>query len=306
MEYVVAALYKFAPLADLPALKAGLEVVCRENGIRGILLLAHEGINGTVSGARAGIDALARHIRALPGLADLEYKESFAGAQPFHRMKVRLKKEIVTIGLPGVNPNTVAGTYADPEGWNALIEDPDTLVIDTRNGYEVKIGTFKNAVDPQTKSFSEFPAWVEKNLKDQKHRKVAMFCTGGIRCEKASSYMKSAGFEQVYHLKGGILKYLEAVPAERSLWDGACFVFDQRVAVEHGLKVSDYTLCPTCRMPVGPADRTSPLYTEGVACPACHASATADRKARSAERHKQVRLAEKRGVRHIGQRQDQV
>jgi UPF0176 protein len=257
-----------------------------------------------VAGSRAGIDALMAHLRALPALADCEYKESFAAAQPFYRMKVRLKKEIVTIGIPGVDPNKTGGTYVEAEDWNALIADPDTLVIDTRNDYEVKIGTFKNAVDPQTKSFGAFPAWVEKNLHDQKRRRVAMFCTGGIRCEKASAYMKQAGFEEVYHLKGGILKYLETVPAERSLWDGACFVFDQRVAVEHGLKISDYTLCPSCRLPVSAEDRTSRKYVAGIACPACFDSTSEDRKARSAERHKQILLAEKRGARHIGAKQD--
>lgn len=300
MTYVVAALYKFAPLQDLTGLKAGLEAVCRENGICGTLLIAAEGINGTVAGTREGIDALARHIRAVPGLAELEYKESFASEQPFLRMKVRIKKEIVTIGRPEVNPNAVCGTYLPPEEWNTVIADPDTIVIDTRNDYEVAIGTFRNALNPGTQSFREFPAWVEKNLRDGKKKKVAMFCTGGIRCEKASSYMKQAGFDEVYHLKGGILKYLETVPEEKSLWQGECFVFDRRVAVRHGLAEGSYISCPSCRRPVGPEDRKNPKYAEGVCCPACADEISDERKARSAERHRQILLAEKRGEKHLG------
>jgi UPF0176 protein len=300
MNYTVAALYKFAPLADLKGMKAALDSVCKLNAICGTLLLAPEGINGTVAGSRDGIDALVRHLKNYPQLAGLEYKESFADAQPFHRMKVRLKKEIVTIGRAEVDPNIVAGAYVSPEEWNALVADPDTLVIDTRNDYEVKIGTFQNAIDPGTKTFSEFPAYVEKNLSNQKHRKVAMFCTGGIRCEKASSYMKQAGFESVYHLKGGILKYLETVPQDRSLWNGECFVFDQRVAVRHGLAPGTHTLCPSCRTPLSADDRAHEKYIEGIACPSCHDVSGGERRARMAERHKQVMLAEKRGEKHIG------
>jgi UPF0176 protein len=299
-SYVVAALYKFAPLKDLKTLQAELKSLCEKQGICGTLLIAGEGINGTVAGNRAGIDALMRHIRALPGMDGIEYKESSADAQPFHRMKVRIKKEIVTIGLASVNPNEVRGTYLSPEEWNKIAADPDTLLIDTRNDYEVKIGTFKNALDPSTKSFSEFPGWVDQNLHNQKKRKVAMFCTGGIRCEKASSYMKQAGFDEVYHLKGGILKYLETIPADKSLWEGECFVFDQRVAVKHGLEAGSYTLCPSCRAPVSAEERADKRYVEGVCCPACAGSITQDRKARSAERHKQVLLAQKRGEKHIG------
>lgn len=300
--YIVAALYKFAPLSTLSALKAKLESLCKDNAVCGTLLIAHEGINGTVAGNRAGIDALMQYIRALPAMDGLEYKESFAYTQPFYRMKVRIKKEIVTIGLPRVNPNTVVGTYLNPEEWNALISDPDTIVLDTRNDYEVQIGTFKNAVNPNTKTFREFPDFAEQTLGAQKKKKIAMFCTGGIRCEKASSYMKQAGFEDVYHLKGGILQYLESIPAEQSLWQGECFVFDQRVAVKHGLELGSYTLCPSCRMPVREDEKTSTKYIEGVACPACYDSATDERKTRSAERHKQMQLAEKRGEKHIGAR----
>jgi UPF0176 protein len=301
-NYVVAALYKFAPLQDLKSLQTELQKVCLKSGVQGTLLLAPEGINGTVAGNRAGIDTLMRAINAHPLLKNTEYKESFAAEQPFHRMKIRLKKEIVTIGIPAVNPNKTAGTYLSPEEWNALIADPETIVLDTRNDYEVKIGTFRNAADPHTKTFREFPAYVEKNLHNQKHKKIAMFCTGGIRCEKASSYMKMAGFDEVYHLKGGILKYLETMPAEKSLWEGECFVFDGRVSVGHQLVEGSYILCPSCRHPVSEKDREHEKYIEGVACPACCDSISADRKARSAERHRQVTLSEKRGEKHIGAR----
>lgn len=216
--FIVAALYKFTRLENLPALQADIAEVCRKNGICGTLLIAHEGINGTVAGNRAGIDALLHHLRRMPGLQDLDHKESFAETQPFYRMKVRIKKEIVTIGIPDVDPNESVGTYLDPQEWNEVISDPDTVVIDTRNGYEIGIGTFKNAIDPKTETFREFPDYVKKNLDPARHKKVAMFCTGGIRCEKASAYMKKLGFEEVYHLKGGILKYLETMPREKSLW----------------------------------------------------------------------------------------
>ena len=298
--FVVAALYKFAPLADIAHMQQDLRRVCDDNGICGTLLLAEEGINGTIAGSRSGIDAVLHHIRRYPGLQDLEHKESFAAEQPFYRMKVRLKKEIVTIGLPDVNPNEIVGTYVSPREWNKVISDPDTVVIDTRNGYEIKIGTFKNAIDPHTETFRAFPDYVQKNLDPARHKKVAMFCTGGIRCEKASAYMKKLGFEEVYHLKGGILKYLEEMPEEESLWQGECFVFDQRVAVKHGLAEGSYILCPSCRHPVGPDDLKSEKYVEGIACPNCHDSLSEERKARSAERQKQIELAIARGEKHIG------
>ncbi len=298
--FVVAALYKFAPLQNIEQMQSDLRKACEENGICGTLLLAHEGINGTIAGSRSGIDAILHHIRRYPGLQDLEHKESFASEQPFYRMKVRLKKEIVTIGLPDIDPNEIVGTYVSPQEWNDVISDPDTVVIDTRNDYEIKIGTFKNAVNPMTQSFRAFPDYVQKKLDPAKNKKVAMFCTGGIRCEKASAYMKKMGFEEVYHLKGGILKYLEEIPEDKSLWQGECFVFDQRVAVKHALAEGSYILCPSCRHPVGPEDIKSEKYIEGIACPHCHDSLSEERKARSAERQKQIALAEARGEKHIG------
>lgn len=299
--FVVAALYKFASLDDIEGIKAKLDDICAQNDICGSLLLAHEGINGTIAGSRAGIDTVMTYIRSIPGMDGIEYKESAAETQPFYRMKVRLKKEIVTLGID-VDPEKERGTYLSPEEWNAVISDPDTIVLDTRNDYEVKIGTFKNAVNPDTGTFRAFPAFVEENLDPKKHKKVAMFCTGGIRCEKASAYMKQQGFDEVYHLKGGILQYLEDIPAEKSLWDGQCFVFDQRVSVGHGLVQGDYTLCPSCRHPVSVEDRQSPHYIEGIACPSCFDTISEDRKQRSAERQKQIKLAEQRGESHIGAR----
>ncbi len=296
----VAALYKFAPLSSLDDMKAELDAACEKHGICGTLLIAHEGINGTIAGSREDIDAILHFIRRYKGLQDLEHKESFAKTQPFYRMKVRIKKEIVTIGIAEVDPNETVGTYLSPEEWNKTISDPDVVVIDTRNDYEVGIGTFKNAIDPKTESFREFPEYVQKNLDPKKNKKVAMFCTGGIRCEKASAYMKKLGFEEVYHLKGGILKYLETMPPEKSLWEGECFVFDQRVAVKHGLETGSYILCPSCRHPVSEESRKSDKYIEGVACPHCHDTISEDRKARSAERQKQIKLAIARGEQHIG------
>lgn len=300
MNIVVAALYKFAPLAKLPLLREDILHICRQNNIHGILLIAHEGINGTIAGSREEIDTVLAFLRAVPGLPDLEHKESYATTLPFHRMKVRIKNEIVTLGMPEANPNEIVGTYLSPDEWNSVISDPDTIIIDTRNDYEVAIGTFKGATDPQTQSFREFPVYVQQNLDPMKHKKVAMFCTGGIRCEKASSLMKKYGFEKVYHLKGGILKYLEEVPPEKSLWEGECFVFDQRVSVKHGLEIGSYALCPSCRRPVSAEDKQSPKYIEGVSCPHCHDILSDDKKASSAERHKQVKLAEIRGKKHIG------
>ena len=242
----VAALYRFARLDAFETLRAPLAAFCCGRGIKGTLLLAHEGINGTVAGSEAAIAELICHIEAIEGLAGLEVKYSSAADMPFHRMKVRLKREIVTMGVRDIDPATSAGTYVVPADWNALISEPDTIVIDTRNAYEVSIGTFKGAVDPATASFREFPAWVEAHREEFEGRKVAMFCTGGIRCEKATAYVKSLGFKDVFHLKGGILKYLEEVPAEQSLWQGECFVFDERVSVSHGLAEGDAQLCRAC------------------------------------------------------------
>jgi UPF0176 protein len=299
-EIVVAALYKFASLPDYRQLQQPLLEACNSNGIKGTLLLAQEGINGTVAGSRAGIDALLQHLRDDPRLADIEHKESHAEEMPFYRMKVRLKKEIVTLGVPGIDPNKKVGTYVPPEKWNALISDPDVLVVDTRNSYEYDIGTFKGAIDPQTATFREFPEFVSKNLDPAKHKKVAMFCTGGIRCEKASSFMLEQGFEEVYHLQGGILKYLENVPAEESLWQGECFVFDQRVAVKQGLELGEHVMCHACRHPVSPEERLSPEYEEGVSCPHCYATQTEEKRRSAAERQRQVELAMQRGDMHIG------
>jgi UPF0176 protein len=299
-SYVVAALYRFAPLTHLPAMKTALQKVCDDNNVCGTLLLAKEGVNGTIAGTRAGINAVLKTLRRYPGLEELEHKESRATEAPFYRMKVRIKKEIVTMGVPEADPNEIVGEYVAPKDWNDIISDPNTIVIDTRNDYEVKIGTFKNAVDPHTDNFSQFPDYVKEHFDPKKNKKVAMFCTGGIRCEKASAYMKNLGFENVYHLKGGILKYLEEVPEKDSLWQGECFVFDQRVAVTHGLKEGTHILCPSCRGPVSPADVKSKKYIEGVACPACFDALSDEKKASAAERHKQVKLAEKRGEKHIG------
>ena len=260
MTYCVAALYHFTRLADYEQLKAPLQDMCDLLGIKGTLLLAYEGINGTVAGTDKAISALLEYLRADPRLAALEHKESRSEDMPFYRMKVRLKREIVTMGVDGVDPNEVVGTYVDPKDWNALITDPDVILIDTRNDYEVEIGTFKGALNPDTQTFREFPQWVEDNRENLKKPKVAMFCTGGIRCEKASSFMKQNGFDDVYHLKGGILKYLETQPEKESLWEGDCFVFDQRVAVKHGLKESNYDQCYACRYPITDKEKESPLY----------------------------------------------
>lgn len=297
----VAALYKFARLDGFEALRAPLAAFCCGRGIKGTLLLAHEGINGTVAGSEADIAALVDHLNSIEGLAGLEVKYSAAADMPFHRMKVRLKREIVTMGVEDLDPATSAGTYVAPADWNALISDENTIVIDTRNAYEVSIGTFRGAVDPATASFREFPAWVERHRDQLEGRKVAMFCTGGIRCEKATAYVKSLGFEDVFHLKGGILKYLEQVPAEESLWQGECFVFDERVSVSHGLAEGEAELCRACRHPLTVEDRLSPRYAAGVSCPHCHEVRSDEDRARYAERQRQVELATARGKGpHIG------
>lgn len=296
----VAALYRFAPFADPAALQGPLLDVCRAHGVKGTLLLAREGINGTIAGADAAIDQVLAHIRALPGCADLEVKDSRAEAPPFYRMKVRIKREIVTMGQPDIDPLTGAGHYVAPGDWNALIDRPDTVVIDTRNDYEVAIGSFAGAIDPHTRSFSDFPAWFRAHRKELAGKRVAMFCTGGIRCEKATAFLKAEGLDEVYHLEGGILKYLETVPAADSRWQGECFVFDQRVAVTHGLQPGSHDLCHACRMPVSAADRASPHYVAGVSCPACHAARDDAQREGYAERERQSRLAEARGQAHVG------
>ena len=300
----VAALYKFTPLADPAQLRAPLAGVCREHGVKGTLLLAREGINGTIAGSRSDIDAVLAHVRSLPGCAELEVKFSGAADMPFHRMKVRIKPEIVTMGQPDIDPLAGAGHYVSPADWNALIADPATILIDTRNDYEVAIGTFAGAINPQTRTFRDFPAWFRaerERLTGKEHPpKIAMFCTGGIRCEKSTAFLKSEGVAEVYHLEGGILKYLETVPPEDSLWQGECFVFDSRVAVGQGLSPGSYGLCHACRRPVNAADCASPLYEEGVSCPACHAERSEDQRARYRERHHQESLAALRGEAHLG------
>lgn len=294
---VVAALYHFARLDDFNELQPPLKALCEGQGIRGTLLLAREGINGTISGGREGIDRVLAWLRDDPRLAALEHKESFADRHPFVRLKIKLKKEIVTLGVPFVDPTAVVGTYVEPQDWNALISDPEVVVIDTRNDYEIAIGSFEGAIDPGTRTFRQFPEYVASQLDPQRHRKVAMFCTGGIRCEKASSYMRQQGFAEVYHLKGGILKYLEEVPESESLWRGECFVFDERVGVTHGLRVGTSAMCYGCRRPVTPEDMASDLYEEGISCPSCHDSLTDEQRARFAERRLQHRLTVERARR---------
>lgn len=295
----VAALYQFTRFDDPAAIKAPLAALAQAQGVKGTLLLAREGINGTIAGSDDGIAAVLAHVRALPGCEGIEVKESRAATMPFHRMKVRLKGEIVTMGQPDIDPLDT-GHYVVPGEWNALIEAPDTVVIDTRNDYEVAIGTFAGAVDPGTKSFRDFPAWFEAHRDELVGKKVAMFCTGGIRCEKSTAYLKAQGVDDVSHLKGGILAYLEQVPADESRWQGECFVFDERVSVGQGLALGSYGLCRACRLPVGETDRASPLFEEGVSCPACHDTRTEEQRAGYRERHRQALLAQARGEAHVG------
>ena len=302
MSYCVTALYHFTRLPDYEQLKAPLQNMCEMLGIKGTLLLAYEGINGTIAGTDNAINQLLDFLKADPRLATLEHKESRAEKMPFYRMKTRLKREIVTMGVDGIDPNNVVGTYVEPKDWNALISDPDVVLIDTRNDYEVEIGTFKGALNPDTQTFREFPQWVEDNRDKLKKPKVAMFCTGGIRCEKASSFMKLNGFNDVYHLKGGILKYLETQPQDKSLWEGDCFVFDQRVAVKHGLEQSEYDQCYACRYPITDEEKTSPLYVKGVSCPRCHDKMSDAQRDRFAQRQKQIELAKERGEAHLGRK----
>ena len=302
----IAALYHFTRFDDPESLRAPLQALCEEQGVRGTLLLAGEGINGTIAGSNEGIQAVLDHIRALPGCADLEVKESRADRMPFYRSKVRLKKEIVTMGQPDLDPVDGVGTYVAPEDWNALISDPNTILIDTRNDYEVQIGTFEGAIDPETKSFREFPEWFRAKRAEfeaeGKTPRIAMFCTGGIRCEKSTAFVKAEGLDEVFHLKGGILKYLEDIPEEESLWRGECFVFDERVSVKHGLEVGEHSLCGACRMPLSEADKARDTYVEGVSCHHCHSTRTDEQRARYAERHRQSQLARQRGEAHVGRK----
>jgi UPF0176 protein len=296
----VAALYHFTRFADPAQLRQPLLDRCLAEGVKGSLLLAGEGINGTIAGTRGGLDAVLAHIRALPGCALLQHKESPAAAMPFGRMKVRLKREIVTMGQPDVDPLARVGHYVRPQDWNALISAPDVAVIDTRNGYEVQVGTFKGAVDPGTQAFREFPDWWQANKDRFQGKRIAMFCTGGIRCEKSTNYLLGQGMAEVFHLEGGILKYLEEVPQQDSLWQGECFVFDERVSVGHGLRPGDLTACRACRRPLSEADRASPVFEQGVCCPHCADQYSDADRARFRERQHQMDLAAARGQRHLG------
>lgn len=299
-KVVVCALYKFVELPHFESLREPLQTVLEDNGIRGTLLLASEGINGTVAGSREGINVMLAWLDQQPGLENIGYKESFDDAMPFYRTKVKLKKEIVTMGIEGIDPKRVVGTYVKPTEWNNLISDPDVVLIDTRNDYEYQIGTFKNAVNPKTDTFRQFPGYVEENLDPAKHKKVAMFCTGGIRCEKSTAFLKEKGFEEVYHLEGGILKYLEEVPQEESLWEGDCFVFDNRVSVNHSLEKGQYDQCHACRMPITEEEKQDERYQQGVSCPHCFDKYTDEQRQRFIERERQVQLARERGEAHIG------
>ena len=299
-QYVTCALYKFVALPNYGSIRHPLLKVMTDNQVYGTLLLASEGINGTISSTRAGIDAVLNWLSQQPGLENIDTKESFDKEIPFYRTKVKLKKEIVTMGVEGIDPRQVVGTYVKPQDWNDLISDPEVLVVDTRNDYEVEIGTFKNAVDPKTTSFREFPDWANKNIDRAKTKKIAMFCTGGIRCEKSTAYMKEQGFDEVYHLEGGILKYLEEVPKDQTLWQGECFVFDNRVAVDHDLKRGSYDQCHACRMPITEQEKTLDSYQEGLSCHHCFDRVSDEQKQRFAQRQKQVQLAKARGEKHIG------
>jgi UPF0176 protein len=300
-KFVVCALYRFVHIDEPEAMREPLLELMRELRIKGTLLLATEGINGTVAGDRTAIDALLASLTDDPRFTDLTHKESCTDEMPFLRAKVKLKKEIVTLGVAGIDPENAAGTYVQPKDWNALIADPDVTLIDTRNDYEVEVGTFTNAINPKTQSFREFPRYVAEHLDPARHKKIAMFCTGGIRCEKSTAYLKAKGFAQVYHLRGGILKYLEDVPAEETQWQGECFVFDERVTVDQQLQKGRYAQCNACRMPISEDDLKSEHYIKGVSCPHCFDKTTEARRNRFAERQKQVELARQRGETHIGE-----
>ena len=298
-EYFVATFYRFTRLDDPAALQPSIEACCKEAGIRGIILLAREGINATIAGDRDGVRAVIDFLEMDARFSSLAVKESTATAPPFRKMRVRVKREIVSMGVESIDPTHLTGTYVSPEDWNELISDPDVFVIDTRNDYEVEIGSFKNAIDPGIRSFRELPAWLEARFDSTKQPRVAMFCTGGIRCEKSTALLKQAGIHEVHHLEGGILKYLERIPESESLWNGECFVFDERVSVTHGLAVGECELCRACRMPIQTIDKQSDLYCEGISCPQCHDQTTDEQKERFAERQRQIQFARSRGDRHL-------
>ena len=299
-KFVVCALYKFVRLEDFEDLRLPLYEVMDKNEVRGTILLANEGINGTISGSREGIDTVIDWLQNDERLKPITIKESYTDKSPFKRTKVKLKKEIVTMGVEGIDPNQSVGTYISPKDWNDLISDPEVILVDTRNEYEYEIGTFQNAVNPHTDNFKEFPKYVEENLDPNKHKKVAMFCTGGIRCEKSTAFLKEKGFKEVYHLQGGILKYLEEIPKENTMWEGECFVFDDRVAVNHDLEKGQYDQCHACRFPITEDEKLDTKYIQGISCPRCFDKTSTEQKARFEEREKQMRLSEKRGEEHIG------
>lgn len=301
---LIAAFYKFVDWNNLKRKKSEIEKLCLENNIVGTILLANEGINGTIAGSEESILAVIKGLKDDPLLLDIEPKFSKAEGEIFKRMKVRLKKEIVSMGMENIRPTNLKGKSVKTGDWNELISDPKTLVIDTRNQYECAIGTFKGSLDPKTKSFREFPEWSKNNLKalmkKEGKTKVAMFCTGGIRCEKASSYLLEEGIEEVYQLEGGILKYLENISSDESLWEGECFVFDERVSIQHGLVEGNYSMCHACRMPIDDDDMKSKKYSEGISCPHCYATHSEERKERFAERQRQIKLAKIRNEKHLG------
>lgn len=303
---VVAALYRFVALPDFEDLRQPLLDLMIDSEVKGTLLLASEGINGTIAGSRAGIDRVLAWLQRDSRFEGLEAKESYVNEMPFYRTKVKLKKEIVTMGVDNIDPNDIVGTYVEPEDWNALISDPEVLVLDTRNDYEVEIGSFEHAVNPKTASFRELPDYVAEHLDPTVHKKVAMFCTGGIRCEKSTAFLKQQGFDEVYHLKGGILKYLEEVPEAESKWQGECFVFDNRVTVNHQLEKGHYDQCHACRRPITEEDKLSPHYKKGISCHHCHDQQTQRQKQRYSEREKQIELAQRRGESHIGESMEQM
>ena len=300
-DLTVAALYHFTNLNNLQDKQSDLEIICKNNSILGTLLLATEGINGTIAGSTQGIQIVVEHIKNWEEISDLELKYSFSSHQNFNRLKIKIKDEIVTMGKGDINVQEESGTYVDPKDWNNLISQEDVIVIDARNEYEVSMGQFAGAIDPKTDTFRQFPNWADQlNRDSDTPKKVAMYCTGGIRCEKASSYMKTLGFDEVFHLKGGILKYLEVIPEEESLWSGECFVFDDRVSLVHGLEEGEYSLCYGCQDPVSPKDRNSDLYEAGVSCPSCYNTLSEQKKNNLREREKQFRLAQERGQFHLG------
>lgn len=296
----ICALYKFTRLDDFEEIQDPLKIFLESLNIRGTLLLAKEGVNGTISGDNDSIMKSLDYLQKDERLVGLEYKFSYSEKPPFKRLKVKLKKEIVTLGVSNIDPIFSSGTYVKPADWNELINDPDVVLIDTRNNYEFEIGSFKGSINPNTETFREFPAYTKNNLEKYRDKKIAMFCTGGIRCEKSTAYLKSKGFENVFHLQGGILKYLEEVKEDESLWEGECFVFDDRVAVKHNLELGKYDQCHACRFPITDEDKEHPHYEKGASCPRCYGTKNSSQVSRYREREKQVQLAKSRGESHIG------